>query len=73
MKPNQFNNGNHGSGVHGKWYVAASDDGMKYLHSDGVIRRGTVRPDGEYSGYFDTKEEAEAAIKAFERELSEAK
>lgn len=72
MKPRQFKK-SPTSDVSGKWFVAASDCGGKYLHSDGVIRRGTLNPSGEYSGYFDTEADAWAAIKAFERELSEAK
>lgn len=45
---------------HGKWYVSKTVGvKFKYLHRDGVWRDATVNENDEYTGYFDTKEEAE--------------
>lgn len=65
-----------GTAFSGKWYIAKSktmpdsmddwlwseDYGTNYLHSDGKWRRCTVNEDGEYTGYFDTIEDAEKAL-----------
>ncbi len=48
----------------GMWYVVYQGDGFdseKYLHSNGAIYGSTQAPDGKWSGYFDTYEQAEAA------------
>lgn len=50
----------------GKFYIigqllhAGYHDGIQwqYLHQDGIWRRGTLNEKGEYTGYFESKEEA---------------
>lgn len=65
-----------GTAFAGKWYVAkckespknmddwcwSEDYGTSYLHKDGQWRRCTVNEDGEYTGYFDTEEDARKAL-----------
>lgn len=63
MKAYQFN---FRSRFDGKWYVPEVEGGIRYLHKDGLIRQGTCREDGEYTGYYDTEAEANAAIAAFQ-------
>jgi hypothetical protein len=46
----------HNGGV----YVAAN--GQTYLHTDGVWRRGTYLHEKGYTGYFPTRQEAEAML-----------
>ncbi len=54
---------------HGKWYISKpiSSNKSKYLHKDGIWRDSTVNEKDEYTGYFDSKEEAEEAY--FNEEL----
>lgn len=56
----------------GKWYVACGpEETADYLHTDGSIHKTTLSPDGSWSGYFDTYEQAEAAAaKAPRQEVS---
>jgi hypothetical protein len=61
MLPPVIDENSHG------WFVCREaepheDDDM-YLHSDGVWRWSTVADDGRMSGFFDTREAAEAALK----------
>ncbi len=57
---------------HGKWFVWSDRGGHEvYLHTDGSIQQSTRSPDGAWSGYFDTYEQAEAAAaKAPRQEVS---
>jgi hypothetical protein len=49
----------------GKWYVPAYRN--HYLHTDGEIRHGCYAEDkSQWSGYFDSEQEATAAIKKLE-------
>ncbi len=58
----------------GKWYVVWDSpdlDHEVYLHEGGSIHDSTQHPDGVWSGYFDTYEQAEAAAaKAPRQEVS---
>lgn len=54
--------------IDGKWFVAKrliphDDWSDLYLHRDGIARKSTCC-NGEWTGYFDTREEAEAAANA---------
>jgi len=55
-----------GTGIfHGKWYVARRESSLhdaEYLHQDGQWRTSTQDGD-QWTGYFDTKELDEAALK----------
>lgn len=57
---------------YGKWFVTAGADSFRYLHSDGEVRKGTYHG-GLWSGFFLTRESAEAAIKAYRARQQEAK
>ena len=48
----------------GWWYISTGD-GISHLHSDGVIREGTDH-EGNPLGWYRTKEQAQAAIDAYE-------
>ena len=47
------------------WWYVSTGDGLTYLHSDGVIREGTHHEE-KALGWYRTKEEAQAAIDAYE-------
>lgn len=51
---------------YGKWYVIKHSDSLGadlYLHRDGIWRVTTFNINcGDYTGYFDTKEDAEDAL-----------
>lgn len=59
----QFHYGKKDSAYFGKWYVSV-DHTDRYLHSDGVIRGGTSH-NGKWSGFFDDKSAALAAINKY--------
>jgi hypothetical protein len=55
--------------VDGKWYVGLiRGKPLKplYLHSD-LVMRSTTSHNGEWTGYFDTEAEANAAIEAYQK------
>lgn len=45
-----------------KWYISDNIFPFKYLHSDGKWRGATLH-DGRYTGYFDTRKQAEQCAK----------
>jgi hypothetical protein len=50
-------------GKYGNYYIYNG-----YLHSDGVVRSSVLdEKTNEYTGYFKTKEEAERALKVWEK------
>lgn len=58
-----------GSDNDGNWYVARTTNHhshlvTEYLHKDGVWRGSTHNEDDEYTGYFDTEEEAYAILES---------
>jgi hypothetical protein len=55
---------------HGGWFICAGDE-MLYLHSDGVVREGTIYQ-GKWSGYYRSKKLALAVIAKFEAKNAEA-
>lgn len=58
-----------GVSMDGKWYI--SFENGRYLHTDGRVHEGTQNESNNgYSGYFDTKEDAEAALKGWQSEAS---
>jgi hypothetical protein len=51
----------------GMWYVETEPS--HYLHSDGVIRKGTLNEStGKWTGYYDSKEWAEAVIGQYKKD-----
>lgn len=54
------------SEVEGKYYVGIEDSYNLYLHSDGVLRLSTKNKEtNEWTGYFNSKEEAQIAMANF--------
>jgi hypothetical protein len=52
----------------GKCFIVDPENPRIYLHSDGKWRNRTYNyENGEWTGYFDTEEEARAAIEKHER------
>jgi len=51
------------------WYVEIDEMEHLFLDIDGVVREG-IYQNGKFSGYFPTKEAAEAAIAACEKKES---
>lgn len=51
--------------LHGQYYICNGEN--EYLHSDGFIRTTAIRDDGEWTGYYKTKEEADDALNVFLR------
>jgi len=65
-KPRIYQQQNPYAEHYGKWYVMKSGDSGTdlFLHTDGVWRVTTFNiNNGIYTGYFDTKDAAEKAIK----------
>lgn len=55
-----------GFDFHGKYYVGVEDSDNLYLHSDCVVRDSTKNKDnGEWTGYFNSKEDAQIAMANF--------
>ena len=59
-----------GSECYGKWYVGIGWDGG-FLHSDLIIHHYTMH-NGEWTGYFDSREAAHATIDAYIAKHKEA-
>ena len=59
----------------GYWYVCCESErfvkilGSYYLHSDGIIYEGTLNKATKTSGWFKTKDEADAAIELYYEKL----
>jgi hypothetical protein len=49
--------------VNKKWYIHKWKDGHLYLHKNGVWSFLPIDTFGDWSGYYDTKEEAEQMLK----------
>ena len=47
------------------YYISVGD--MKYLHSDGAVRHSTQNEEGENTGYFLIKREAQNMLKAYKK------
>lgn len=63
MAPKRMPNG---FDFNGKYYVGVEDSDNLYLHSDCVVRDSTKNKDnGEWTGYFDSKEDAQIAMANF--------
>lgn len=56
----------------GKFYVTRQDEVWEYLHSDGMMRGGCALTRHDPHGYFETVEDAEAAIAKY-NELNKAR
>lgn len=57
------------SDCHGMWFVYAGWDKFLHLHSDGETRLGTQNTvTGEFTGYFPSREAAEAAVERWRQE-----
>jgi len=48
--------------IYGSYWTLWDNDATYYLHKDGKWRQSTVNEDKEYTGYFDSKEDAEKAL-----------
>jgi len=67
--PTEYLYENEGLGLAGQWYVYVPKvDG--YLHSDGIIRENAGDDSSsKHTGWFKTKEEADAAIELYYKSL----
>jgi len=72
-RPRIYQQTNPYTDEYGKWFVLKYSNAVGtdlYLHKDGVYRVTTFNSQaGEYTGYFDTEDEAKEAIKKYYESL----